>query len=377
MTDDDAPGGSTTGEPHEIDNPGGRERGGDASGSERGEDDAPTRVAIACQGGGSHTAFTAGALEVLLDDPDSEIVGLSGASGGAVCATAAWYGLLADDETPADVLRAVWADVAARTPIDRALNGWTVWGSTVESTGYPTPDLSPYQNPAASMAQRRLRRALADNVDFDRFSELATPACPRLAVGTVNVDAGTFETFVDGAVTADAVLASAAIPDVFEGVEIDGHLHWDGMFSTNPPIRDLMTVPRDRKPEELWIVQINPQTTDERPTSLREIRDRRNELAGNISLTQQLATVRRVNDWLDAGHLPDSDFQHVKIRRIELDRELSYATKLNRDSEFLANLTELGRDAASEFCDRRRVGDVNEHFHVDATRAHDAAADDD
>ena len=30
------------------------------------------RVAIACQGGGSHTAFTAGALKKLLEDKDAE-----------------------------------------------------------------------------------------------------------------------------------------------------------------------------------------------------------------------------------------------------------------------------------------------------------------
>jgi NTE family protein len=340
-------------------------------------DDEPTCVAIACQGGGSHTAFTAGALSVLLDDPDCEVVGLSGTSGGAVCATAAWYGLLADDERPGDVLDAVWADLAATTPMDRALNGWTVWGSTVESSGYPTPDISPYQNPAAKMGQRRLRRALTDNIDFDRFHELATPDCPRLAVGTVNVDAGAFETFVDAGVTADAVLASAAIPDTFEGVEIDGHLHWDGLFSNNPPIRDLMDVTRNRKPEEIWVIQINPQDTDDRPTSMREIRDRRNELSGNISLTQQLHFLQRVNDWIDAGHLPESDFQRVKVRRMELDRDLSYATKVNRDGEFLENLAALGDDAATEFCERRRRGDVDEHFHVDATRAHDVHSDDD
>ena len=339
-------------------------------------DDDTTRVAIACQGGGSHTAFTAGALEVLLDDPDCEVVGLSGTSGGAVCAVAAWYGLLADDETPADVLDAVWQDVAATTPMDRALNGVTVWGSSVEASGYPTPGISPYQNPGAALGQRRLRRALTANIDFDAFPDLATPDCPRLAVGTVNVDAGAFETFVDAEVTADAILASSAIPDLFPGVEIDGHLHWDGMFSNNPPIRDLMDVDRHRKPEELWVVQINPQDTDDRPTTLREIRDRRNELSGNISLNQQLHFLERVNDWIDAGHLPESDFQRVKLRRIELDRDLSYATKLDRDPEFIEDLVALGRTAAGEFCERRRAGDVDEHFHVDATRAHDAHGDD-
>ena len=52
------------------------------------------RVAIACQGGGSHTAFTAGALKRLLRDDRYEVVALSGTSGGAICALLAWYALL-------------------------------------------------------------------------------------------------------------------------------------------------------------------------------------------------------------------------------------------------------------------------------------------
>jgi NTE family protein len=42
-----------------------------------------SRVAIACQGGGSHTAFTAGALSRLLARSRGfDVVGLSGTSGG-------------------------------------------------------------------------------------------------------------------------------------------------------------------------------------------------------------------------------------------------------------------------------------------------------
>jgi NTE family protein len=46
------------------------------------------RVAIACQGGGSHSAFTAGVLTRLLAEKLEryEIVALSGTSGGAICA---------------------------------------------------------------------------------------------------------------------------------------------------------------------------------------------------------------------------------------------------------------------------------------------------
>jgi len=51
------------------------------------------RIAIACQGGGSHTAFTAGALKRLLGDDRYEIGTLSGTSGETICALLAWYAL--------------------------------------------------------------------------------------------------------------------------------------------------------------------------------------------------------------------------------------------------------------------------------------------
>ena len=85
------------------------------------------RIAIACQGGGSHTAFTAGALTRLLGDRDSrsrhEIVGFSGTSGGAICALLAWYGLASDDpDRPGALLHAFWADNSATAPFDQMLN---------------------------------------------------------------------------------------------------------------------------------------------------------------------------------------------------------------------------------------------------------------
>ena len=57
------------------------------------------RVAVACQGGGSHTSFTAGVLQGMLENlpDDVEVVALSGTSGGAICATLAWDGLVRND----------------------------------------------------------------------------------------------------------------------------------------------------------------------------------------------------------------------------------------------------------------------------------------
>ena len=63
------------------------------------------KVAIACQGGGSHAAFAAGVLRRLLG-PDLrgrfDLVALSGTSGGAMCAALAWAGLIG--EGPGDAI---------------------------------------------------------------------------------------------------------------------------------------------------------------------------------------------------------------------------------------------------------------------------------
>jgi NTE family protein len=76
-----------------------------------------TNVAIACQGGGSHTAFTAGVLQRILEEWDDDawnLVGISGTSGGAYNALAMWYGFVTgDEETAIEILDAIWDDLAA------------------------------------------------------------------------------------------------------------------------------------------------------------------------------------------------------------------------------------------------------------------------
>jgi NTE family protein len=324
-----------------------------------GGDDA-TKVAIACQGGGSHTAFTAGVLKRLLrewDDDRYELVGVSGTSGGAICATAAWYGLVTGERGDAvDTLDAIWDDIAATDPLDRWTNDVAVWTSRIEAGGFPLPEVSPYLLPVAAWARDELQATVEQHIDFEAIRALcADPDRPELVIGTVNVNAGEFETFRNEDVTATAILASAAVPDLFEAVEIHGHYHWDGLFSQNPPVHDLMSVPSDRKPEELWVVQVNPQERDGEPTSLEEIADRRNELAGNISLNQELRFVETVNEWVAAGHLPRDQYGHTEVRRLELDGDYHCSTKLDRDPAFVDELMAKGDATAREFLEGLRA----------------------
>jgi len=149
------------------------------------------------------------------------------------------------------------------------------------------------------------------------------------------------------------VLASAAVLNVFEAVEIHGHYHWDGLFSQNPPVGDIMHQPPERKPDELWIVQINPQELEGEPTSLEEIADRCNELSGNISLNQEMRFVEQINEWVEAGKLPAEEFAQTTVHRIEMGRDYHCSTKLDRDPDFIAELMDLGHERGAGFLAER------------------------
>lgn len=314
--------------------------------------DDPTRVAIACQGGGSHTAFTAGVLRGLLREwpDDHELVGLSGTSGGAFTACAAWYGLRnGDRERAIEKLEDVWLDLAASGITDRLANDMAVWMTRLQSMGVPMAQVSPYQLPYSQLGPERIESVLERHIDFDALPALCTQTAPELVVGTVDIEDGAFHAFVNEEVTPTAVLASAAIPTLFEAVEVEGHYHWDGLFSQNPPIDDLLTIDAERKPDELWVIQINPQGRDGVPRTIDEIGDRRNELSGNLSLNQELRFVDRVNEWIDEGYLPEEDFARAEVRRISMGRALHSATKVDRRPAFITGLIERGEARATQF----------------------------
>jgi NTE family protein len=317
-----------------------------------------TRVAIACQGGGSHTAFTAGVLKRLLGADELaragiEVVGLSGTSGGAVCALLAWSALLDDDPGAAgERLEAFWTDNAATTPLEQLVNAWVVWAARLENL-VVLPAVSPYDTPGSVVALEEFRRMLERRVDFGRFAVPADGSRPMLLIGAVDVLSGEFKAFNSRRhpITADMVLASAAIPTLFRSVRVGDGTYWDGLFSQNPPVRELV----DTHPDELWVIQINPRRWDGEPRTMVEIADRRNELAGNLSLHQELGFIEKVDQLLEEGRLAaDGRYKQITVRLIELSRSrlsrsLGTASKLNRDPAFIRDLIAHGEARAAEF----------------------------
>jgi NTE family protein len=309
------------------------------------------RVGIACQGGGSHTAFTSGVLQCLMEElpEDTDVVALSGTSGGAICATLAWDGLVRSDRKLAiRKLQEFWDAMAATEPWDKVANQWLLGFMELRDV-MVMPEISPYQLP--TWGEDRFRNMLLQYFDFDELRQLAQrPNVPILRISAVEVLSGHFELFSGENLCVESILASAAIPYLYRAVSVpDRGVYWDGLFSQNPPIKDLVRHHID----ELWLIQINSSTCLRVPTESHEIADRRNALAGNLSMEQELGFIEVINRAIAQGKITDSSFRTIRTTRIALDRDLGYQSKLDRRPELLDELRDYGKVKARRFLRER------------------------
>ncbi len=220
---------------------------------------AKQKIAIACQGGGSQTAFTAGVLSALFEKGlhlDKQVVSLSGTSGGAVTASLAWYGLLkAAQGDPVPIQKRIkdfWEEIIAQLPPELYIDKVSAeMLRMIENGIVPHLELSPVSalsqmlfSAVVAFLPRRfftdLKGALEAHIAFEELPNLVKPDSPVLLLGAADVLSGELKKFNSrlGEIRVEAILASAAIPTLFPAVEIDGHYYWDGLFSDNPPVKE-------------------------------------------------------------------------------------------------------------------------------------------
>jgi NTE family protein len=343
------------------------------------------RVAIACQGGGSQCAFVAGALETLFRrgvQDRFKIVGLSGTSGGALTAALAWMGLLLrarGDRTPIeDRILACWRDLSAQTPPEVILDGVCTQLVRLAEHGFlPTIASSPSSTQfqlwsrATSLMIGRpeftdLRALLSKHIDFQALPGLIDPESPTLLLGAGDILEGSFKIFSSALneISIDAVLASAAIPNLFRAVEIGGHAYWDGIFASNPPVISFLRGPlmgKGKVPDEIWIIQVNRTHRQGVPKAPSEISDRRNDLAGNLSLQHELQVIEMVNMLLQEGALTPAfrarfgfdTTERITVRFIRMSQAvqetLDYPSKLSRLPAHIDRLIADGELQATAF----------------------------
>lgn len=218
---------------------------------------------------------------------------------------------------------------------------------------------------------------------------------PQLLIGAVDIDSGAFVAFSsergpqDAGITLDAVVASASLPWVFKAQEIDGidaETHeprkmscWDGLFSQNPPIKNFISnlADRNKKPDGLWILQINQDQFDfsKRIADTRdgarsggELWHRRDTLAGNLSLNQEVAFIEAFNQRLDdPGQRFRPQDKPIEVARIVLDGEavetaadkaLGPFSKFDRDPVLEQALLAHGGRQAANFLSLRSHADA-------------------
>lgn len=179
----------------------------------------------------------------------------------------------------------------------------------------------------------------------------------------------------------EMLLASAAVPELMRAVEIDGDHFWDGIFSQNPPILDLPDVhgptylgtPGDaevrapaRHPEEIWLILVNPSTRPDTPRNLTDIDDRKNELSGNISLANEVHSIRKMNDVKSICPLTGRTrrYERIRFRAIEMTEStklgLELPSKFDRRRINIDPLFDEGRAQAQVFLEQWRGGDAAE-----------------
>jgi NTE family protein len=281
-----------------------------------------TKIAIACQGGGAETAFTAGALQALFEagiDEEFEIVSIGGTSGGAVCSALVWYALQAGEKPVCKRLMEFWTESnRPQSMQEQFFNRFMVECSRLVGRGLvPSYNVSPY-NPVAKylfqMVTATHRKTFSDfgealkaHIDFDQIKAWGVrDKRPILVVGAAGVLSGHLRKFVSRkeVIRLEHILASCCVPNIFPAVEIDGDAYWDGLFADNPPIGALVRpilVGEGNIPEEIWLIKIEPTTSPSIPTEPDDIQDRRKQMEGNVALLNQLGAIYLLNDIFEWG----------------------------------------------------------------------------
>ncbi|WP_137042832.1 patatin-like phospholipase family protein [Pseudolabrys sp. FHR47] len=330
------------------------------------------RINLALQGGGAHGAFTWGVIDHLLEDGRLAVEGISGTSAGAVNAVMLADGLNrgGPDEARkrlADFWRAasLGGDLPAvqRAVTDKLFALWPGEGSpTFNWLQAWSQQLSPYDlNP---LNINPLKDLIERFVDFDGLRKDGR----QIFIAATNVQTGKLHIFPKDKISAEAVMASACLPAVFQAVEIDGVPYWDGGYLGNPVIFPFF---RSTQTEDVLIVQINPLMRKKIPQTTREIMGRVNEITFNSALMFELRAIEFVNRLIDQRRLPHgtgpNEYRHIKVHRIVMDglgERFSASTKLRNDFESLDLLRKLGQRAARRFLDNH-FADIGVRSSVD------------
>ncbi|MGE3142618.1 MAG: patatin-like phospholipase family protein, partial [Hyphomonadaceae bacterium] len=215
---------------------------------------------------------------------------------------------------------------------------WSAWASAWSSIA------SPYDSNPLNI--NPLEGILEELVDFE---SVRANTKVGLFIAATNVETGRVRVFTGAELTADHVLASACLPQLFQAVEIDGQFYWDGGYMGNPPLFPLYD---DSKSRDVVIVQINPLVRKGAPRTAADIQARVNEITFNASLLRELRAIEFVQRLIREGVIEEGRYKEILVHVIEDDEALTRygaGADLNTDLNFFEDLRRIGRGACGRW----------------------------
>jgi NTE family protein len=311
-------------------------------------------VNLALQGGGAYGAFTWGVLDGLIADERLDFEAISGTSAGAMNAVVLADGLMRDGVAGASQrLHAFWHGVsregmragAAGDIVQQMLGFWEMPGFSPRAYFEHMANLmAPFRS--RPMSINPLRAILEELVDFDK---VRGNDALKLFVSATNVRNGKIRVFSGDGITADAVLASACLPYLFEAVEIAGEAYWDGGYMGNPALFPFFT---ETECADILLVQTNPLRRDEVPRTAHGIMERVAEITFNASLLREFRAIDFVNRLIDENRLDPKRYKRNRLHRIDATAALAKhasPSKLDTSWRFFEDLHEAGVIAAKDW----------------------------
>lgn len=305
-------------------------------------------ISLALQGGGTHGAFSWGAIDQLLLDERLRIHAASASSGGALLAAVLAQGLMENGSDGArGALLQLWKKISLASEmlplrmkvVDQFL-GHVGLDFSAQSLAldYVTRLFSPQQFNLFDI--NPLRGIIEDLVDFKALNK----HCPiRLFINATHARTGKSRIFTEKELTLDAVMASACLPYLFKAVQIDGEAYWDGSYSGCPPLAPLVNAGET----DILIIQVHPTATDEVPVAAPDILDRATEMSFLAILQQEIKTVELYNRMVEGTQQKPVSLHSIDAQ--DMLSSLGRASKLNAEWEFLVYLHDLGVQAATDW----------------------------
>jgi len=315
------------------------------------------KINLALQGGGAHGAFTRGVLDRFLETELFDIEGISATSAGSMNAVIVAQGLLEGGTQGArQLLHDFWKamsdygtmfGVTAKSPMDIYLEPFLKAPVNFSVFNAIIGLLSPYQfNP---LNFHPIREVLNKIIDIEKIKKQSTI---KLFICATNVKTGKIRIFNEEELTVDTLLASACLPKLFQAVEVEGELYWDGGYLGNPAIFPLIY---NTNCQDIIVVHTIPSSREEIPNTVAEIDMRLREISFNSSLMREMRAIAFVSRLVDQGAIK-KEFAHtlkkLHMHCIKTDKgmnNLSLSTIYSPDWDFLITLRDLGRNKADEW----------------------------